>query len=137
MKLRHLPVILILLTLASCATNPDTKSSYFVMMREQHELALGQKAAAGVSKSMPLLDAQDPLIRYVDSVGQKLAAVSDRPELFYRFHVVDNADINAFALPGGYIYIHRGLLIHMNSEELKTCAYSPGRLDSCYRTHYQ
>jgi len=104
------------LGLAACAPNPATKSSDFVMMSEQEELALGQKAAAEVSKAMPLLDEHDPLVRYVDSVGQKLAAVSDRPELFYRFHVVDNADINAFALPGGYIYIHRGLLTHMNSE---------------------
>jgi len=106
----------LLLVLSACATNPATKSSDFVMMSEEQELALGQQAAAEVSKSLPLLDAKDPLVRYVDSVGQKLAAVSDRPELFYRFHVVDNADINAFALPGGYIYIHRGLLIHMNSE---------------------
>jgi len=104
------------LALSGCATNPATKSSDFVMMSENSELALGQKAADEVSKTMPLLDAEDPLVRYVDHVGQKLAAVSDRPGLFYRFHVVDNADINAFALPGGYIYIHRGLLVHMNSE---------------------
>jgi len=108
--------VLFLLVLVACATNPATKSSDFVMMSEEQELVLGQQAAAEVSKSLPLLDEKDPLVRYVDSVGQKLAAVSDRPDLFYRFHVVDNADINAFALPGGYIYIHRGLLIHMNSE---------------------
>jgi len=102
--------------LSGCATNPATKSSDFVMMSEDQELALGQKAAAEVAKSLPLMDAHDPLVRYVDSVGQKLAAVSDRPQLFYHFNIVDNADINAFALPGGYIYINRGLLIHMNSE---------------------
>ncbi len=122
MKSQHRTVIitllsvLLLLGLSACATNPATKSSDLVMMSEEQELVLGQQAAAEVSKSLPLLDAKDPLVRYVDSVGQKLAAVSDRPNLFYRFHVVDNADINAFALPGGYIYIHRGLLIHMNSE---------------------
>jgi len=102
--------------LSACATNPATKSSDFVMLSEEQELALGQKTAAEVAKSLPLMDEHDPLVRYVDSVGQKLANASDRPNLFYRFHVVDNADINAFALPGGYIYIHRGLLIHMNSE---------------------
>ena len=104
------------LGLSACATNPATKSSDFVMMSETQELELGQKAAAEVAKSLPLMDEHDPLVRYVDSVGQKIANVSDRPNLFYRFHVVDNADINAFALPGGYIYINRGLLIHMNSE---------------------
>jgi len=122
MRLQHRTVVIalfslfLLLELSACATNPATKSSDFVMMSEKQELALGQQAAAEVSKSLPLLDEKDPLVRYVNSVGQKLAAVSDRPELFYRFHVVDNADINAFALPGGYIYIHRGLLTHMNSE---------------------
>jgi len=102
--------------LTACATNPATKQHDFVMLSEEQELLLGQKAAAEIEKTLPLMDRNDPLVRYVDSVGQKVAAVSDRPNLFYRFHVVDNADINAFALPGGYIYIHRGLLIHMNSE---------------------
>ncbi len=49
-------------------------------------------------------------------MGQRVAAVSDRPELFYHFNVVDDTTINAFALPGGYIYIYRALLTHMNSE---------------------
>ncbi len=86
------------------------------MMSEQQELDLGQKAAAEVNKSLVLLDAKDPLVRYVDRIGQKMASVADRPGLFYRFHVVDDDTINAFALPGGYIYMHRGLINHMNSE---------------------
>ena len=65
---------------------------------------------------MPLLPNDDPLAKYVDKVGQRVATTSDRPELFYRFHVVDDGTINAFALPGGYIYVHRGLLAHFNSE---------------------
>lgn len=108
--------LLLMLALTGCATNPATKQSDFVMMSEEDELALGQKFAAQVAKDMPLLPETDPLARYVDSVGQKVAKVSDRPELFYRFHVVDDQTINAFALPGGYIYIHRGLLNHLNSE---------------------
>jgi len=104
------------LVLAACATNPVSKKSDFVLMSEKDELALGQQAAAQIEKQLPLLKKSDPLVRYVDRVGQRVARVSDRPELFYRFHVVDNDDINAFALPGGYIYINRGLLTHMNSE---------------------
>ena len=104
------------LLLAGCATNPVSKKPDFVLMNEKQELALGQKAAAEIAKQMPLLPEDDPLSRYVDKVGQRVAAVSDRPELFYRFHVVDDTTINAFALPGGYIYIYRGLLTHMNSE---------------------
>jgi len=85
-------------------------------MSEKQELALGQQAAAEVAKQMPLIPADDPLVRYANKVGQRVAAVSDRPALFYRFNVVDDSTINAFALPGGYIYIYRGLLTHMNSE---------------------
>jgi len=105
-----------LFLLSACATNPATNNNDFVMMTEKQELDLGQKAASEVNKSLVLLDAKDPLARYVDRVGQKMAKVSDRPELFYRFYVVDDDTINAFALPGGYIYIHRGLINHMNSE---------------------
>ncbi|HXH65009.1 MAG TPA: M48 family metalloprotease [Mariprofundaceae bacterium] len=104
------------LILGGCATNPVSKHSEFVLMSEKDELALGAAAAAQVARNMPLLPDDDPLVRYVDRVGQRVAKVSDRPELFYRFHVVDDAEINAFALPGGYIYVDRGLLTHMNSE---------------------
>jgi len=86
------------------------------MMTEKQELELGQRYAVEVNKSYELLDAKDPLARYVDRIGQKMARVADRPGLFYRFHVVDDDAINAFALPGGYIYMHRGLINHMNSE---------------------
>jgi len=92
-----------LLLLASCATNPVSNKQDFVLMSEKQELALGQRAAAEVAKQMPLMPADDPLVRYVDKVGQRVAAVSDRPELFYRFNVVDDTTINAFALPGGHI----------------------------------
>lgn len=105
-----------LLTLTNCAKNPVSKSSEFVLMSEAQELELGQKMAFEVEKQMPLLPEDDPLVRYVDVVGQRLATVSDRQDLYYRFNVVDDGTINAFALPGGYIYIHRGLLNHFNSE---------------------
>jgi len=115
--LRLYPLALIaLLALSACATNPVSKKQDFVLMSEKQELALGQRFAAEVKKQMPLMPADDPLVRYVDKVGQRVAAVSDRPELFYRFNVVDDTTINAFAVPGGHIYIYRGLLTHMNSE---------------------
>jgi len=115
---RILSVSLMLLAIlaSGCATNPVSKRPEFVLMSEKQELELGHRAAEQVAKQMPLLPEDDPLVQYVNKVGQKVAAVSDRPELYYRFHVVDDKTINAFALPGGYIYIYRGLLVHMNSE---------------------
>lgn len=109
-------VALLSISISGCATNPASKNSDFVLMSENDELALGQQMAAQVAKQLPLMPSADPLVKYVDKVGQRVAAVSDRPELFYRFHVVDDGTINAFALPGGYIYVHRGLLAHFNSE---------------------
>ena len=105
-----------ILVLAACATNPVSRKQDFVLISEKQELALGQRYAAEVAKQMPLMPADDPLVKYVNQVGQRVAAVSDRPGLFYRFNVVDAKTINAFALPGGHIYIYRGLLIYMNSE---------------------
>lgn len=102
--------------LFGCATNPVSKRSEFVLMSEKQELAIGQKMAAMVAKQLPLLPEKDPLVQYVKRVGQRVAKYADRPELFYRFHVVDDGTINAFALPGGYIYVHRGLIAHFNSE---------------------
>ena len=102
--------------LGGCATNPVSKQSQFVLMSEQQELALGAAAAAQVAKDMPLLPKTDPLVVYVNRVGQRVAQVSDRPDLFYRFHVIDDPTVNAFALPAGYIYVYRGMLTHLNSE---------------------
>lgn len=107
---------LMLLSLAGCATNPVSGNKDFVMLSEKQELALGEQAAAEIAKEMIILPKSDPLAQYVDRIGQRLAVVSDRKNLFYRFHVVDDSTINAFALPGGYIYIYRGLLAHMNNE---------------------
>jgi len=102
--------------LSGCASNPVSKGHDFVLMSEKEELALGKQLQAQYHQSLPLLDEKDPLAVYVNEIGQRVAKVSDRPELFYHFYVVDDRTVNAFALPGGYIYIHRGLLNYLNSE---------------------
>ncbi len=113
--MRYLAILFVFLV-AGCAVNPVSKKSEFVLMSESQELQLGRKMAEKFGKELQLLPASDPLVRYVDRVVQKLAAHSDRPELIYRFHVIDEDTLNAFALPGGYIYIYRGLLNHLNDE---------------------
>jgi predicted Zn-dependent protease len=98
-----------------CAVNPVTGRQDFVMMSEAQELSLGRQAAGQIESQLPLLEDQ-PLQQYVQEIGDLLARHSHRSELGYRFRVVDSPDINAFALPGGYIYVNRGLLAYFNSE---------------------
>jgi len=99
----------------ACATNPVTGSSDFVLISEEQEIALGRQANTEILKETPVY--KDPeLEQLVQQVGEDLANHSHRPELFYRFTVLDSTSINAFALPGGYIYITRGLLAYLNSE---------------------
>lgn len=103
------------LLLNACATNPVTGGQDFVLMSEEQEISLGRQSAAEIAKEMPPYD-DAALNALVQKVGEKLAAHSHRPGLIYRFTVVDSTQVNAFALPGGYIYITRGLLAYLNSE---------------------
>ncbi len=105
----------LLLLLADCAQNPVTGKQDFVMMSEAQELSLGLQADQEVKRQYPLYDLHG-LAKYVDEVGQRLAQQSHRNSLSYSFTVVDSAEINAFALPGGHVYITRGILAYLNSE---------------------
>ncbi len=100
--------------LVSCAANP-TGGTDFVLMSEKAELEKGKELHEETIKEQQVYQDED-LAAYVDRVGQKLAAVSHRPELTYTFTIIDSPDINAFALPGGYVYINRGLLTFLTSE---------------------
>lgn len=104
-----------LLLLANCAVNPVTGQQNFTLMSEAEEIRTGRQADADVRKQYGVYDLP-ALQNYVNEVGQALAKKSHRPQLGYRFTVVDSPEINAFALPGGYIYITRGLLAYLNSE---------------------
>lgn len=112
------PLLLLILAglvLSGCAANPVTGKQDFVMMSEAQELALGRQASEQVAQQMSMLT--DPKWQaYVQRIGEQLASQSHRSNIPYQFRVVDSADINAFALPGGHVYINRGLLIYLNSE---------------------
>jgi predicted Zn-dependent protease len=112
---RLLPAMVSLLLLTACAPNPVTGGSDFVLMSEEQEISLGRKHSAEIVKQMPVYE--DPeLAGLVQRVGEQLASHSHRPELYYRFTVLDSKTVNAFALPGGYVYITRGMLAYLNSE---------------------
>lgn len=79
------------------------------------EAELGRQAAEEIEREVGFV--RDPeLLAYVDALGQRIVRVSSRPELTFRFHILDSPEPNAFALPGGYIYVSRGLLLLANSE---------------------
>jgi predicted Zn-dependent protease len=102
-------------TIAACATNPATGKKEISLMSESQEISLGQQMDAEVRREMGVYN--DPeLQRYVESVGMKLARASQRPNLPWHFTVVDEPAVNAFALPGGYIYVTRGILPFLKDE---------------------
>jgi len=103
------------LALAGCAQNPVSGNQDFVMLGVDSEIAIGRTNHPKIIEQYGRYN-DESLQAYVQSVGDKLASVSHRPELLYRFTVLDSPVINAFALPGGYIYITRGLMAYLNSE---------------------
>jgi predicted Zn-dependent protease len=103
------------LTSSSCTINPATGERQLALIGEQQEIAMGREADRDVSRSFGLYP-DDKLQAYVQQLGERLAAASERPGLPWTFRVVDDEMVNAFALPGGYIYVTRGILAHFNSE---------------------
>lgn len=102
--------------LPACSINPATGQRQFNVLSQQREIALGEEASpqflAEYGGPIP-----SPAIReYVSNIGLRLASVSERPNLPWEFHVVDSEVINAFALPGGKVFMSRGLLAKMNNE---------------------
>ncbi len=106
---------LLFMGLTGCAQNPVSGKNDFVMMSEDSELDIGRVNHPKIIEQYGRYD-NNELQAYVQSVGDRLAAVSHRSDLTYRFTVLDSPVINAFALPGGYIYITRGLMAYLNSE---------------------
>lgn len=115
MKFISLLLLISSLTLGACATNPVTGKSDFAMVSEEEEIEQGREYHPQIIKAYGLYDDAE-LQKYVDRIGQKLAAKSHRAHLKYHFTVLDSAEINAFALPGGYIYVTRGIMAYLDSE---------------------
>jgi len=106
----------LVLLVAACAKDYVTGKRTFTLYSEADEIKLGKEADPQIVAEYGAYD-DDGLVAYVNSVGQEIAKVSHRPELSYTFRVVDSPVINAFALPGGYVYFTRGILAHFNSED--------------------
>ena len=103
------------LALTNCAQNPVSGRANFVTMSETQEVQTGRQEDVKVRQEYGVYD-NKALQQYVNEVGQRLGKASHRPQLQYTYVVVDSPEINAFALPGGYIYVTRGILAYLNSE---------------------
>lgn len=103
------------LSLSHCAQNPVSGGKDFVLMSEKQEIQEGAQANKEVLAQYGAVN-NPALQAYVTRVGKALAARSHRPDLDWHFTVVDSPEVNAFALPGGYVYVTRGLMAYLTSE---------------------
>lgn len=104
------------LFLAGCSINPATGDRQFTaLMSPAQEVQIGAQEHEKILKTFGVYK-DEPLNSYVRGIGQKVTQKTERPEVAYKFYVLDTPTVNAFALPGGYIYITRGLLALSNNE---------------------
>jgi predicted Zn-dependent protease len=113
--MRILISIVAIIAMAACATNPVTGKRELSFMSEAQEISVGRELDAQVRQEMGLYE-NDELQRYVQDLGMRLARSSERPNLPWSFAVLDSPAVNAFALPGGFIYITRGILPYLDNE---------------------
>jgi predicted Zn-dependent protease len=100
---------------AGCAVNPATGERQLALISEEQEIELGRDSDPKIVASMGLY-ADEDLQDYVQNLGRTLAAATERPHLPWTFRVLDDPVVNAFALPGGFVYITRGILPYLDSE---------------------
>ena len=105
----------LLLAVSACSVNPVTGKKQLVFMSEDQEIALGKQADPSIV-AMYRLYQDDQLQNFINEQGQKMAKISHRPHLNFEFKVLDSPVVNAFALPGGYVYFTRGILAHFSNE---------------------
>jgi len=108
-------LVLALAVTTACATNPVSGKKELSFLSEAEEIAMGQQADAEIRREMGVYPDQE-LQRYVQDLGMRLAEHSHRPNLPWTFTVVDSPAINAFAVPGGFVYITRGILPYLGDE---------------------
>jgi predicted Zn-dependent protease len=108
-------VLAILVAATGCSVNPVTGKRQLNLMTEGQEVQLGAQSDEAIVAQYGLVD--DPaLASYVNDIGQRLVRVSHRPQLAFTIRLLDDPVVNAFALPGGFVYLTRGILAYFNSE---------------------
>lgn len=109
-------IAVLLLTVSGLAAQTQVKPSRWNMYSVDQDVRLGQASAEQIEKQLPILN-DSYVQRYVSDIGRRLVDVVQGPEYPYQFKVVNVSDINAFALPGGFMYVNRGLIEAARSED--------------------
>jgi predicted Zn-dependent protease len=115
---RPLPIVALsffAFSLGACATNPVTGKRQLALISKDQEIAMGKEAAEQVKAQMGVYP-DEKVQAYVREIGLRMAKASERPELPWQFNVIDDPTVNAFALPGGPVFITRGILTYLNDE---------------------
>ena len=116
MKINKIATYLIFISfISSCAKNPVSGMPDFVTITEQQEIGMGRAYHEEILKNSKALENEE-ITKYYVGLGEKIAKASHRPNLDWRFTIIDDPTLNAFATPGGYVYMYRGLLAHFNTE---------------------
>jgi predicted Zn-dependent protease len=118
MNIKNLSIgslVVLAITLAGCSANPVTGKKDFSLINKDQEVAMGAQGHRKILKTMKRYN-NAGIQAYVNGIGQALAKKSHRTGIRYTFTVLDDPTVNAFALPGGYIYITTGLMAYLNSE---------------------
>jgi predicted Zn-dependent protease len=129
--MRRVRAAIVVLLASGCATNPATGQRQLILMSEAQEIQAGREADAEIRQQMGVY--KDPALQqYVSGIGQRLAHAAHRPNLPWTFTVVDESAVNAFALPGGFVYVTRGILPFLRNEaELAAVmAHEVGHVDA-------
>ncbi len=108
-------LLLSALVITTCATNPVTGKRELSFVSEGQEISMGREYSTQVAREMGVYP-DSGVQAYVGGLGREMAVGTERPRLPWAFTVMDDPQVNAFALPGGFIFITRGMLTHMNSE---------------------
>lgn len=105
----------IVLFVAACATNPITGKKQISLMSEAQEIQLGAEADPQIIAQFGVYEDAE-LQSFLNKKGKEMADISHRPNLKWTFRIMDSPEVNAFAVPGGYVYFTRGIMAHFNNE---------------------
>jgi predicted Zn-dependent protease len=105
----------ILFLIPSCAINPVTGKKQLMLMSESQEIALGAQYDPSVVSTFGIYDSPE-LLAFITTKGNEMAKISHRPNLEFHYKILDSPVVNAFAVPGGYVYFTRGILAQFNNE---------------------